>query len=987
MRPTVLKVALAAGAAFNVLAMASHAQAQAASSAAPDVEAVVVTGSRVITNGNNAPTPLSVLSPVQALATKPTSLYENLADMPVFSGSRGSSNGPIIGNSVTGGGSVSSLNLRNMGPGRTLTLFDGHRVPPATVDGLIDVSALPQMLIQRIDVVTGGASAVYGSDAVTGVVNYVTDSKFNGLKLNLQRGISQQGDAGTNEIGVAAGKLLFGGRGHIEFSLQHQEDAGLYDVDRDWTKPRWSVQGNGTTLPWQLVANLTNASASYGGAIACKANGLLIASMCPNEPLVGMSFNQNGVLSPFNPGLRGAANGLASPAVQIGGDGVYFNNVAIRSKTRRDQAFGRFDFDVTDKVHAYVAVSGSKNRASGNTGVQRSFPPGWKMGACNLFLPTAIQTQLGCVAAAAGTAAEATFSLEKAFDPYTNFGAGQNSTSESENYFVMANLAGTFGETFSWEGTYTHSRSELSINFLNQNRQHVYAALDPVRDASGKIVCRTDITNPGLNPGCVPLNPFGPTAVSKEAVYYLFDIINSKSVNRLDSVSGRVTGSPLSSWAGPIGMALSGEIRKLTMDLSTNSRTDDFLNCTGLRFGNCSPTVAVHANGWLPVDGANQTVKEGAFEVNVPLAKDMGFFQDLNFNGAARYTKYENENGAGSPSPEFTAKTWKAGLVWQVVDQLTLRVARSRDIRAPSLYDLYQPFTTGNAAFATDYLLNPGGVQITQFPKSGGNPNLTPEVANTTTFGIVFRPTPEFSLAIDAYNIKLRNVLYSLNGAAQPNQVACYNSGGASPICQLQDRPFPISNTSAANAATSFYTRQINIARQQTKGIDAEANYRSTLFGRPASARLLATYQPHIYYFLPDFANVQDTAGVAYPQIGGLPAPVWKASLAVSFSPFERWTVDISERYRSKLRWTSDPVQTELGGVNSVAYTNLTVTHAMPIAGGQASIFFNVQNLFDTDPPPAGTLAGTFPGSFPGTYAVGDDVLGRYYTLGVRFRF
>jgi outer membrane receptor protein involved in Fe transport len=424
------------------------------------------------------------------------------------------------------------------------------------------------------------------------------------------------------------------------------------------------------------------------------------------------------------------------------------------------------------------------------------------------------------------------------------------------------------------------------------------------------------------------------------------------------------------------------------MSLSTTSRPDDFLNCTGLRFGNCSSTVPVHANGWLPISGVSQTVGEVAYEINVPLIKDQFLFQDVNFDGAARYTDYENDpKGTSTVSPTFSATTWKAGLVWKVMDELTLRLAQSRDIRAPNLYDLYLPFTAGNTTFATDYLLNPGGVQISVVPKSGGNPFLTPEVASTTTYGFVVRPMSELSLSVDAYDIEMKNVLYTLNGATQPNQLACYNSGGTSPLCQLQDRPFPITNTTAANAATAFYTRQVNIARQTTRGIDFEANYNSTLFGRPFLVRGLMNYQPHILYHLPDFKNVQDTAGVAYPQIGGLPAPVWKATLNVSFSPLDQWTVDLSERFRSELHWTSDPTQSEVGGVAAVAYTNVTATYDFDFWDGKYAAFINIQNLFDKDPPPAGTLANTFPGSFPSSFAVGDDVVGRYYTFGLRIRY
>ena len=981
-----MKLALMVGVAFAAITVANLGAAQAQTIQA--VDEVVVTGSRVITNGNNAPTPLTVINPAQALATAPTTLYDNLAQMPEFSGSRGANNGPVD-SSAAGDGAVSTLNLRNMGPQRTLILFDGHRVPPSTPDGLVDVGALPQMLIQRIDVVTGGASAVYGSDAVTGVVNYITDSKFNGLKLDLQGGVAQQGDARTYQIGIAGGHSLFDGRGHIEGSYQRQHNDGLFDDQRDWAKPRWTVQGNGADIPWHLQANAANGTASYGGAIACL-NGTLLTSGCPSQPLVGQTFAQNGVLSAFNPGQRGASAGLASRALQIGGDGVYFTNVSFISKTRMDQFFGRFDYSLSDNVSAYVSASYSDSTTAGNSGVQRTFPPGWYMGSCNPYLSSQIQAGLGCVPADAGTSREKIFSLEKAFDPASNYGFGQNNRQSLKNFFVIANLQGKFGEGYRWEATYTHSNAKLSVDALDQNWQHAFAAVDAAVDPVSKnIVCRVTLTNPSLFPGCVPINMFGPTAVTRQAIGYIFDTINNTSENKLDGVSGSITGSPFRTWAGPIDMALSGEMRKLTLDLSTNALASELMNCTGLRFGNCDPESPIRPDAFIPINGVTQTVKEAAIEANVPLLKDVPLFQSLNFVGSARYTDYNNNsNSSSAPSPKFNATTWKAGAVWQVNDMLTLRLVRSRDIRAPNLYDLYQPSIGGSPSFAFDFLLSPtGGIQAAPFFASGGNPSLKPEVAKTTTLGIVFRPTPQLSLAIDAYSIDVHNVLYTLDGSSEPNQKACYNSGGASPLCQLQTRPFPLTNTTAANQVTTFFTRQVNIARQKTSGVDIEANYRATLFDQPLTIRGLATYQPHIYYYLPDYDSVQDTAGVAYPQIGGLPAPVWKATVFASFKPTANLTVDLSERYRSRLHWSADPTQNSIGGVASVFYTNATVSYEMSVANVKTTVFLNIQNLFDKDPPPAGRLANNFPGSFPGVYAIGDDPLGRYFTLGLHLRY
>ncbi len=1019
MSSAALRTALATVGASTWVAMA--AQAQTTSTAQPaaselQLEEITITGSRVITNGNDAPTPITVITPEQVLATKPTNLYENLIDMPVFSGSRGASNGPVSTNPVGGNGSaVSSLNLRNMGALRTLVLFDGHRVPPITPDGMVDPSSLPQMLIQRVDVVTGGVSAVYGSDAITGVVNFVTDSKFSGVKAQMQYGTSQEGDADSWQAGIAGGTDLFGGRGHIIGSYQRTDSDPLYDIERDWTKPRWGVYGNGTSTPYRLMSGVTNATATFGGSIGCSYGpnaGTVSPGVCTGAPtypagtyvpasLIGQSFKQNGVLSSYDAG--GPRDGLTLATVQNGGDGAYFVNVALKSAQVTDQFFGRFDFDFTDNVHAYLTGAWNSNDVEGNTGTQRTFAPGVDVSACNAFLSAAVRTQLGCVRNGAGAiTAEPVFRFEKQIDPRDNYGIGQNNKLKSEYYYVLAALDGKFGDGYRWDASYTHSEAELKVSGLNQNRQHIYASLDAVDQGqfqtgtpNGNIVCRITLTNPTVLPGCIPINAFGPTAPTEAAMSYWFDTINNTTKNKLDGLSASLSGSPLNGWAGPIDMALSGEMRRLEMSLDSDSRPTDFLNCTGIRFGPtvnattgapaCNSTVPVHPNTYAPISGVNQTITEAAYEINMPLLKDMSVVKQLNFNGAVRYAEYDNDpNNSAVVARKFDSTTWKAGLTWDITDEVTVRWTRSKDFRAPSLYDLYQPVALGGATNITDYLT--GGTPPAR-QGTGGNPNLDPETAHTTTLGVVYRPTPNFSLSLDAYKIRLKDVLYTLNGSNELVQKTCYASAGASPTCQLQERPNGFTDTSASNAMTAFYTRSINIAQQETSGIDLEANWRTNLIDRPLALRGLVTYQPHILYTIP-YAARQDVAGIAYPQIGGLPAPVWKASLFVNYKVTDRWTVDLSERYRSALDFSSDPnAPNTIGHTSSVAYTNVTLSYDIPTPLKQVNVFLNVQNLFDKDPPPAGGINTQFPGAFPSNYAVGDDVLGRYYTLGARVRF
>jgi iron complex outermembrane receptor protein len=990
MRCTVSKAALCATGLWALTAAA--AQAQTSSPADAELSEVTVTGSRVIMNGNDAPTPVTVVDVEDMLVTKPTTVFESLADLPQFSGSRGLTGG--ANNSGLGAASaLASLNLRNLGGQRALVLFDGHRVPPTTADGIVNVNMLPQMLLQRVDVVTGGASAVYGSEAVTGVINFIVDRKFNGLKVNLQGGISGYDDDGTYDIGIAGGMDLFGGRGHLEGSYQVHNDAGILHREeakskRDWLIPEWTVQGNGTAAsPWHLQDNVRINTATFGGLIVCPTAGTTPAA-CPGRPLIGYTFDDNGVLTPFE---TGSSAGLTSNTIQIGGDGVYQNWPSLKSANKLDQVFLRFDYDLSDSLHAFISGSGALDYYNGNPSNLRTFGQGYFVGACNAFLSQQYQTALGCTDPNAAN--PATFRISKLFDGFAPGNPGANVDQYGRSIFFIAGLEGRFGEGYRWEASYTRSQAGLNVRANKLHHQgELFASLDAVIDpATQQIVCRVTLTNPGLYPGCVPLNLFGPTSASAESIDYIFGRLEHRSTNKLDGLSGSIAGAPFRTWAGPVDMALSGEFRRQSYQLESSTLPTDFISCTGLRFGNCvQGTTTVWLNNFANRTPVEQKTAEVAIEFNVPLLKDKPFFDALNLNAAARYTHYDNDPGDDPDlvSRTISATTWKTGLIWDVLDTVTLRWARSRDIRAPDLFDLYTPVASTANSRVIDYLL-PGEPVLSPTSQSGGNPFLDPEVAHTSTLGIVWRPTPSFSLAVDAYDITIIGALATINGATEAVQRACYASGGASPLCELQERPGPITDRSAANGITKVYNRRINVAVQKAQGIDLEANWKAQLLDHPFSLRGLVTYQPHLIFSQPPL-NENDQAGVGFNDTyGANPAPVWKASLFAHVNVTPRFAVDVSERYRSSMQWSADPSRPfGIGGIDSVFYTNMNLSYSTPTPIGQVNAYLNVQNLFNKDPPPSGNPGQQLnPGLTSNGFAFGDDIVGRYYSLGVRVRF
>ena len=645
-------------------------------------------------------------------------------------------------------------------------------------------------------------------------------------------------------------------------------------------------------------------------------------------------------------------------------------------------------------MHAFVSASGAVDYVDGYPAGLRSFGQGWFIGSCNAFLSQQYQQALGCTnpATQANSATPPTFRLSKLFSGLGQVGEPTTRTdSYAHTYYVIAGLEGKFGNGYRWDAAYTRSQARMNVRSHKLHHQGaLFAALDAVvNPANGQIVCNVQLTNPGLYPDCVPFNPFGPTAASLEAINYIFGRIEHTETNRLDGLSGSVAGAPFNSWAGPVDMALSGDVRRQSYELTSSTSPTDIIPCTGLRFGNCvTGSTTNWLNSFAPRSPVKQTATEAAIEFNVPLLKDKTLFRAMNLNTAGRYTRYNNNpNDPLLTARYINALTWKVGITWTMTEWLTLRAARSRDIRAPNLYDLYTPVAVTPNSLTVDYL-QPTTPLTSPATQSGGNPDLKPEISHTTTLGFVFRPSSSLNMAIDGYDIKITDALAAINGGTQAVQQACYASGGSSPLCQLQERPFGCcSNTTSANAMTKVYNRRINVAVQKTWGIDFESNYSTQLREHAFSLRTLLTYQPHLIYSQPPL-NTNDQAGAGLNDVYGLlPAPIWKASLFAHYDISDSFAVDVSERYRSRIRWNADPTRYSVGGAGSVAYTNLNLAYTGRSAVGRYNVYLNVQNLFDKDPPPAGNPNAAFQPGLPNNgYLNGDDIVGRYYTLGARVR-
>ena len=934
--------------AHPVLAQSGQGSAEVAeqSAAAEQAEVagdgeIVVTGSRTITDGTNSPVPLTVVSADTLQDVRPTSLTESIQVFPVFSGSRGqTSNASATGGVGAGNGTAAQLNLRNIGPNRNLVLLDGRRVPPTSITNIVDADVIPQLLVERVDIVTGGVSAVYGSDAVTGVVNFVLDKDFTGIKGQAYAGISEEGDGSMVDIGLAWGTSLFDGRGHFEASYEYRDDPGVSTKSsREWFN-RPVVIGNGTTIPYELVTSATLSNNPFGGRII---------NCGTNCGIAGQYFAENGVLSPF-------VNGTTYPgtATQSGGAGGYQDHV-LRASQRMHQGFARFDYELADGVDFFAmgSINDKKNALPADYLTLSNIT----LRSDNAFLAPEYQAQIP----------GETFTYGQVFTQADRL----TPVPKTRQYMGSAGLSGGLG-SFDWNVAYIYGEAELKTTLLNNvNQQRLAAALDVVTGANGEPVCYASTVGNSYA-DCVPLNLFGPSAASAAAVDYISDDTTYRAVTRQHDIVADIAGELFAGWAGPIRGALSGEWRRQTFESESNAEPTQYADCTDLRY-NCRATGSrtILYNNTFPSSGLiSQNVWEAAAEINVPLLQGLPMVESLTVNGAARFTSYETVGDYW---------TWKVGVDWKVFDDLRVRGTVSRDIRAPTLSDLFAPTSVVVGSY-TDLLTNTTALTP---GINESNTELTAEIGHTWTVGFVYRPSyaPGVSLSVDYYDLRIDDAITTVQGFANSTQNGC-NIDNVQLYCDLIVR-------NDAGAVTNYIIRPVNLSEISTYGVDAELSYSGTLFGRPASFRALGVWQPHIYYRQPSTPTL-DQGGVAFGAAGLTASPEWRATATASVSPLEDFRVDLLYRWRSSLAVSAVEANFAPGDDRIDANGNLSLNFAVQVEDdrlGQAEFFFNIQNLLDTDPPIANaTGSANSPGAFNG-YVILDDPIGRYFTSGVRVRF
>lgn len=862
-------VATALGSAF-LLGGLPLAAAAAEEEEVLELEEVQVTGTRIFQNADYiSPNPVSTFDAADLERLGINNISDAIIQVPqnVSQFTPGNTGGSAfyVGSTLA--------NLRGLNPffgTRTLTLVDSRRFIPTTQGDAVDLNFVPSNLVQRVETVTGGASAAYGSGAISGVVNVILDKRLQGVKIDADYSFTQEGDGDNYRIGIAGGTAFAGGRGHIVGGGEFQKmDAIQSCADaRDWC-----ALGRGL---------YTNTSGFFGGAgvpfpanIAGQPHFIVTQGLRENQlsrtgviltdPNLGaatstLQFNAAGTaLETFDLGAEGWRTGGGTV---VGGDGDPANtNVTLQPEVERKTVYSHAQYELTDSVTGFVELSYGQVE-----GVNNQFGSGQNAaGTCirpdNAYLLALAAPVQDAITAADGNSPFTGADNVVCSTLFTNpmFGIanaipgtairknwqGQNLqvvTTDTKVTRGVLGLNGSLGDDWVWDAYYQYGRTVRDQIGSGYRRNWAYTfATDAVLDG-GNIVCRVTrdglpayavgIVDPIIAQGCQPLNVFGTGNASSEAMAYAFGSLTEHNVIRQDVLAAAVSGRLLDGWAGPISGAFGVEWRKDKLsndagDLPTPVRTD-----FSLQYGDSF--------------AGSTKVLEGFAEFEVPLLVDLPAAQRVSVNAAVRVAQYETSGATGGAvggSNKTDITTWKLAGVWDATDWLRFRGSHSRDIRAPNFRELFYSQTIPAGGFFGT-VQNPwivpgpdGQIADPTVWQLTGNTALSPEKSKTTTAGIVLQPggaMEGLKFSADWYKIRLEGGLALTLGG--PSAVtACYADGvpaNADPfMCSLltfgPPRPGQAGNpneefTNIVNMQTIYTNQNPYIA----KGMDFAAEYR-----------------------------------------------------------------------------------------------------------------------------------------------------------------
>lgn len=877
------------------------------------LDSVTVTGTLIQREGFEAPSPITVVDADALAKSSPSTLAAGLNNLPALVASGGPN--ATSGQRTAG---RNFLNLRGMGTNRTLILVNGRRFPGSASNGNVDTNMIPQGLVERVELVTGGASAAYGSDAVAGVINFILDTDYEGFKVSGSAGLAEEGDGFERRIGATYGAALSDNLNFV-FSGEYYKADGIDGDARDHRVQGRNLIANpnadGTAANPDLIIaeNAVTSDASAGGLITPPRRG--------GHSLVGLQFLPDGTLAPFDFGVN------AGGSEQDGGDGV--NTAVLQPITRpleRASIYAGLDYNVSPDFKLFLNGGYSWSESSNATTAFHSGQFGVTIQPDNAFLPQSVRDTM---------ASERIRSIRIGrFD--TEYDMEVVSTSDTQR------IEGGF----EWDindyklvvsGQYGSSVEE-ALNFNNFVDERYDQGVDAVL-VNGAIVCR-DPSN-----GCVPINPFGVGSYTPEMIDYFTDTsLLETNVDQLifqATLTGELFGGV---GAGPWDFAIGAQHREDDVEVVV----DPISEAAGFFTNNFK--------GWE----AERDVDEFYGEIYAPLISGQPGAELLDLSLAARHTDYTFSGGVD---------TWKVGLNYRPTSDLRLRGSVSRDIRAPALSEMFNRGRVGSLRGVFDE--GRGENAPTIIRSQQGNPNLTPEIADTIVLGFVYEPSwvSGLSISLDRFDIQIEDAIDALSGQDVVDQ--CHLNGIQQACDQLvRAAPGP---GETLGVLQQINNSNFNIAQTEIVGWDLAVRYTTEFADGDLTFR---TQIGHLETLLET-----DADGIENELVGDQSIVEWRGLGSISYRK-DNYDVFLQGRYIGDIQlnneWTA--VDSEFNDVGSAFYLDGQIGYDV---SDNMSFFLNVQNLLDKEPPFAPQQDTYFSPTNPNLY----DQIGRAYRIGFRKSF
>lgn len=945
----------------------STAYAQGAP-AGDQIEEITVTGSRIVRQDYETTSPVFTLDSQALLDAGTPQIEQVLNELPQLV--------PTItttSNNPSNGGQA-FVDMRGLGAGRTLVLMDGARLQPSTVSGLIDLNTIPAGLIESIEIVSGGGSAVYGSDAIAGVVNVKMRRDFEGVQISAMSSLTGENDGVTNGVNILLGGNFAEDRGNAVMYMSYDDRESVFAGERAFSQV--ALGAGLTPLGSTSVPEGFYVASSTNEASQAAYDSVFGAGAVPNSSWIG--FNSDG--SVFSrTGTVNFQGDTSDPGFNPENYTYNYspvNYLQLPLERRQVAAFGHFG--LTEGIEAYARMSFTNYSASQELAAT---PIGAGIGSTmsvnNPFIPADLATIL-----ASRTDPDADFVFNK-----RTVEVGPRNGSNTYNVFqTQLGLRGDFqlgNYDWGWDVLGSWGRTNrLEHQTGNVSRSRLQSAYDATADDPNTPEDESDPL------GCGGLNPFGAGVMLPACAQAI--AIQAQNTTELTTtgVTAAFTGGVLELPAGTLQTAFGLEYR----EVEAVFRPDEFL----------ASGDVVGFNAQQPTEGAIDVV-EGFVEVAVPLLADMPGISYLGLDAAYRRSDYNLAGGVN---------TYMAGLEYEPFDSVKFRGSYNRAIAAPNVSQLFRPQAENFPAYSdpcwndSDERLGPDAAQVNalcaaqgagaNFPEgntqvralAGGNPDLDPESADTYTLGVVW--TPEFAdndirLAVDWFRYEIEDKIGGVPASSIISR--CYNDQGANPNYELDNFWCNFFNRSSAGIAQDVVTIDQNLGKNNIDGIDVQLDYGRDLGPGGFSANMALTH-------LLSWQQQEDPASPLTDQEGTIGIvlaetfPEWKARLSLGYTlqQFDvRWTMNYissMDAVNNDASRSTPSADALAPSVPSYVYHRLTGTW-MPI--DELSLTLGIANLTDKQPPiyTADPGAGVQANTDPSTY----DVLGRRYFLNATYSF